>query len=119
MKLTTQHISLIISLILCLILGLSLGNSCNNSYQKSEIIRRYEDSIRVNKILLQQKQEELEVLEKDLINSLNTYNDLQKKYKRLKNSINEKVDSVGNLDNHSSYLFISKWLSERNNIERR
>lgn len=113
-----QHIFIGILILICLVMGWGLGNSCNKQVDYNEKILQYRDSLnrskgRVKELELQQKSLEKEISDK--------YKEIQKQkiqINKLKKKLNEKVDSVRNLDNEQSLQYITKWLSERDNLKK-
>lgn len=114
MKITIQHIFIGVLILICFLMGWGLRNSGIKNVDQNERILQYKDSLMRSK----GRVEELEVSQKVLEQSISEqYKQIQlqkSQIVKLKKRLNEKVDSVRNLNNEQSLRYISKWLSERN-----
>jgi len=87
----------------------------NNSHQKT--IESYNDSIQLlNKKYFLLKHQEIS-LRDSLSETLNKLKATRGSIIIIKQQSNEKADSVYNLSNNESLLFLTEWLSKRDSIE--
>lgn len=112
-----KHSEIIVFLLVAALVSfyISYLETKDSSYQK--IIKSYNDSIRVlnhNYLLLKKK----EVILKDSLHkTLDKLKSTRASIIIIKQQSNEKADSVYNLSNNESLLFLTEWLSKRDSVK--
>jgi predicted RNase H-like nuclease (RuvC/YqgF family) len=94
-------------------MGWGLGKSCNDTIEYDKKIQQYKDSIRESKVKIEYLQKEQIKLEQIISEQYIKIESQKRQIVKLKKKLNEKVDSVRNLDNQQSLEYISEWLSKR------
>jgi len=119
MKAKTAYILIGTLGLLCVALGILLGINMGKNNTKSKEIEAREDSIIVLQTQRTQMEEDIASLTEEINNQYGKLQYMTREVKRLKKKVDEKVDSVGRLNDHDTFLYTTKYLTSRDTTERR
>ena len=112
-----KHLSIALFILYATLVSFYLGCLEVRNNTNTKIIESYSDSIKVlNKDYLLLKNQQI-VLKDSLNEVLYRFKTIRKSVIILKQESNEKADSVYNLSNNESLLFLTEWLSKRDSIK--